>query len=404
MIRFGIPTLLSTAAPLLSVIVITHTQGAGAFLALGLGQSLGGIAAIMVTWGWDVTGPQGLLVRSATEQRALLFASLASRLTIFGVVLVPLLVGSLVVAPTGLATLTILTSVAAATQGLSPLWWLAGVGRPRLYLWYDAAPRAVSALTSAAAIVLAGHPELYPILTLIFVTTSYGVFYGRYAKSDLAGTPLSHIRPTLRTIRSNAPSAGISICAVIYNTTTLPITQIVAPIAATQYASAARLLNYWSVATVTTNNAIIGTVDGAAGSTSAHARRRALTTLTLQSLILALILLALAPWVSEHLFTIRLENRFVAIFMATAFLLNGINTGLAKYILIPQRAVRHVFFVTLAAALTGIVTIIPAAQSFGAAGAVGSVASAELTTFLGFLAWWRRSIWTRGGSAHDRLR
>lgn len=375
--RFALPTAMTTLAPLLCVVFITHLHGASAFVSLGLGQALGGLAAIAITWGWDVNGPQTLMSLGQAAQRQALLGSLHARLLLFLLACPILLTASSLLAPDGFHLLAASTTIAVASQGLSPTWWLAGLGKPLTILYVDAGPRALAAAIAAPSVFALG-PNIYPMLTVGAVGASYLFFHRRVLKGTTR--PNSMWRSTATNLRRNASTAGVSMSAAAYSTTTLPIMQAVSPAGASAYASAARLLSYWSLSTITTNNALIGTIHSKESLDVRSATRKAVWIISIQSAALALIMIILAPIFSNLLFGIELRDRLLVWSMAAAFALNGINTGLSKYVLIPRGAVRRVLFSTIAAALVGLITVVPLISLFGAGGGMMSVAFAELAT------------------------
>lgn len=380
-LKFAVPSLLTTLPPLVCVVTIAHRSGPIALLALGLGQALGGIVAIVVTWGWDVSGPQGLASSTTEKRKALLAESLAARTALLLLLGPLMLVVASILAPSPHVALTLLTGCAVALQGLSPSWWFIGIGDARAIVRVEAIPRAAAALLSAATIGLLGNPWLYPVMTLLTLSGSYVLFYKK-ALSGLSGKSLA-VREVAGSVKHNARSAGISMAAVAYNTATLPFAQIFAPSAAVEYASAARLMNYWALATITTNNALIGTIDREDNPIARAARRKALQLMSIQSVGLGIAATVLAPTLSKVLFNVPMTSPGLATAIGLAFAINGINTALSKYYLIPLGNVSSVLRITLLSALVGCSSIAPLALWQGSTGVVLSICLAEATTLVG---------------------
>lgn len=162
---FGAP-LISLVTPLLLLPVLARTLPQSEWAAIAVGQSIGGVAQLLVAWGWPLYGPAEAAGAPAAAA-AIARASLTERGRVLAVVAAPSAVVAVLLAPDpSTALLTVSMTVAGAVAGLSMQWYAAGVGRPSITVRYELVPRVAAVLIAAAAVPLTGAALAYPALLL----------------------------------------------------------------------------------------------------------------------------------------------------------------------------------------------------------------------------------------------
>lgn len=168
---FGAVPLIAAVVPFAVLPIASRIQGADGWAAIGTGQAIGALVAMIASYGWNVNG--GARVAEAMDssaQRGLYAQSLWCRLIAYGAVgsvgasLSAMLVGGEFAPVAALATL------ATGATGLTVAWYSVGVGQARIALWFEAIPVAALTLVSAGAMLLTGSVAAYPALMLLGVT------------------------------------------------------------------------------------------------------------------------------------------------------------------------------------------------------------------------------------------
>ncbi len=81
---FGVAggTAMAVLSQIVCLSVISYTSTTGAWAAIGLGQSIGGVAAIAATFGWNLSGPTRWADAPADRRTTLYADSLVNRLIV----------------------------------------------------------------------------------------------------------------------------------------------------------------------------------------------------------------------------------------------------------------------------------------------------------------------------------
>lgn len=148
---FLLPPVVQGLLTLISIPALIHVIGAEAWSRVVVGQAVGSIGAVIVLFGWSITGPALVAQQTSDDARAtVLRSSLPIRLLLVpvvatvGAVIVYLLVGGDFVLP-------ILGAVGAVALGLTNAWFFIGSNDPRRLLIFEVLP---GATTLAFALVV----------------------------------------------------------------------------------------------------------------------------------------------------------------------------------------------------------------------------------------------------------
>lgn len=380
--------ILSAFAPLALLPILARAAGVDGWASIIAGQAVGTLVASVATYGWSVVGPALVAGADPAGRWDGYRSSLASRAALL---LVALPVGCLVawrVAADGFVMLTILMACTQSLGALSPAWYAIGVGSPRMILRYDAGPRLLSVLLSAAAILAGVAIWSYPALVLVATLWGAGAATRRLRAEAPADRPRYQPREAwhdvVSVIRTQASAAGSQIAGATYGGATVAIVGLFATTAATaELASGDKLYRFGLMAVVAVGNTFQGWVAEVPYPQSRRRMSSSLLALAALGLAGAVGLTALGPWATGFLFGSDLSvTTATAAFYGLAFLSICLSTSLGRHILVPLGLPRYLLVATVGAAVVGIPGMALLAHRYGAAGGAAGYAASELTMAL----------------------
>lgn len=368
-IRFAVPTLLTALAPVAAVAAIAR-QGGEVFLALAIGQAVGGVGVLVCSVGANVSGPNWVLNAPPRQRTPILMATARSQVKACLVAAPVLAIGAVLLAPEGQSLMTVLAMLAMLVTACSPAWWLVGVGEPSAVTRVDALPRVAAALAGAALIV-SGQPAVwYPVLALTFAAVAYLRFY-LVAQRRGALSPAGVGVPRLPVEKQ---SLAISVVSGSYTSATLPLVHALAPMSGPAFAGGLRMLSYWNLSTVAVSQALQGWC--------AKSRRRTLVGLYLlagQGLALGAALAVIGPPLTRWLLGAAVTPSGATFWwLGATYAVLAVNTGFSKLVWFPVKGERLVLAAVVAAAAVGVSLLVLVVRDGGAASAVAAIACAEV--------------------------
>ncbi|WP_345148712.1 lipopolysaccharide biosynthesis protein [Arthrobacter ginkgonis] len=213
---------------LVSIPVLMGAVGAAAWGHIVLCQTVGVWASIVISFGWDLTGPAevsqahpGTLAARVARSLYVRFALLCFAVLVFMVVLWIIGAGrdALVF---GLAFLS------TAVLGMRCNWVFVGLSRPGMMQLLETLPRTMPTLVG---IILTAHlkqPEWILIGSTVGLFLAIGVTQV-WVSRDSDGSSVKSIGGIRSVIRKNIHGLGNSVIGVTYATAAIPIVAIVAP-------------------------------------------------------------------------------------------------------------------------------------------------------------------------------
>ncbi|GLZ51672.1 hypothetical protein [Actinomycetospora sp. NBRC 106378] len=363
--------------PLLLLPVIARVTSVEGWAAVAVGQSVGAVAMIVVTFGWNLSGPSRTAQADDAGRQALYREALASRLAAFLVVLPVEGVVAWLLAPEGFRVVAVLMALAVSATGLSPAWYAIGAGQARTLLVYDALPRVGAAVVGAPLLVLGAPLETYPI-ALLAASLGTTAVHARHTLGRFG------LRAALRQVdlRILVPDAASEIASGSYSAGAVALVGLgtgVRELAV--FAAGDRLFRLSLYAISSLCNALQGWV--AEPADRATVRRRFHTSLTLHSSVGVLGAFAIGgagPWVSGVVFGSDLAVDLpTAAGFAVAFLVISLETSVGRHYLIPRGYRRTYLAAVTSAVVVGVPALVGFAHLFGAPGGAWAVAAAEGT-------------------------
>lgn len=376
----GLP-LLSLLAPFVFLPVLARLADADAWVAIALGQSVGGFAALVASLGYPTLAPPLVAVASADERRRILATSMHVRIPVWLVAaLLGVIAASLLAPPNGRMEAAVMAA-AMSLAALAPTWFWIGVGRVKPILWLEVVPRMAASIAATAILLLGGAVMWYPVLLVVAMAAAPVVVPWRYAGAQLRRVDRAEVRAVLR---DHPPGVIAESAAGIYNALAVTIVAAVTPVAhAARYVSGDKAYRIGQYAVSALGNALQGwVVQAAPGRLGARLR----VVIGLHSLLGLAGMLGFAlwgPWLTRVAFTAD-----VAIDAVTAWgfgvALLGISLGTAcgRIGLISLGARKAFMVCVVVASATGSLSLVVGGVNWGAAGAAWGLGLTELASGL----------------------
>jgi O-antigen/teichoic acid export membrane protein len=372
-----------TMAALLSQIVclsvISYTSSSSAWAAVGLGQSIGGVAAIACTFGWNLSGPTRWADSPAPRRTTLYADSLVNRLIVTVATAPLVVVACWALAPAGEGVLVL--SMAAATLlsvGVAPTWFNIAEGHTAALNLYNFLPRSAASLGAAALVLLGAPPIIYPALLLALSVLATVVFTVKVLTRSMVR--LSGIGGIFR---SQVRMAAIDFMGGAFGAANIALvaSQVSVPDLAA-YTSGQRVYQLGILSLMVLSQSLQGwTVDPAADRT--HRGRIALKAHVLLGVVGGLAMGLVGPTISGLLFSdANSAPLSVTCLLAVSFFFVCCGTGTGVHVLIPHGQQRILMWAALTALVLGVPGVLLLAHYFGLVGGALGLAISQLGSLL----------------------
>ena len=376
----GVP-FLALVAPFLFLPVLSRVAGADAWVAIALGQSVGGFVALVVGLGYPTLAPPQVAIASAERRRRIVATSLHTRVPVWVIGVIIGVVIAALLAPASsrqdAATMAGVFSLA----GLAPTWYWIGVGRALPILWFEVLPRMLATLVATAVLLAGGDVIWYPILLGIAMIAGPAVVYVRLAGRDIFRPARADIGAVYR---AHPPAVIAETAAGAYNALAVTLVTAVAPvIQAARYVSGDKAYRIGQYSVTALGNALQGWVAEAAAHRSVFGRRLRIAVL----LHLGLgafgfaAFTAIGPELTSLLFGHAVAiDRLAALGFGVATLGISLGTACGRIGLISLGARKTFMVCVLIAASIGVIGLLIGGRFWGADGAACGLGIAELTS------------------------
>ena len=186
-VAFAGAPFISLIAPFFFLPVLARLAGEDAWVAIAVGQSVGGFAALVAGMGYPTLAPPVLAQASDAARRRYVATSLVVRGPVWFIAACAGAVVAALLAPGPYAVEASATAVVLSIAGLAPTWYWIGVGRAMPILWAEVLPRAGAMVLAAAALLLGGALLWYPVLLGVAMVAGPAVVYTRIARGGFTG-------------------------------------------------------------------------------------------------------------------------------------------------------------------------------------------------------------------------
>lgn len=388
----GIP-FLSLVAPFIFLPVLARLAGTDVWVAIALGQSVGGFVALLAGLGYPTLAPPIVAVASAKKRRRLLATSLHVRLPVW---IVSSAVGAIVaaiLAPETNRGEAAAMATAMSLAALAPTWFWIGVGKALPILWTEVLPRMAATLAATGILFAGGGAIWYPVLLAVAMIAGPAVVYLRIAGPELRRFNRAEVATVLR---HHPPGMIAETAAGIYNALAVAVVTSVTPVAqAARYVSGDKAYRIGQYSVSALGNALQGWVVEARK--AAIARRMRIVVLLHVGLGLAGFSAfgAFGPWLTRVLFGTDVAiDRATAFGFGVAMLGIALGTAFGRIGLITIGARQAFMVCVVVASAAGFGGLLVGGALWGAGGAAWGLGVAELLSGLGqgvvFTTLWRK--------------
>ncbi len=394
-VAFAGAPFLSLVAPFFFLPVLSRLAGVEAWVAIAVGQSVGGFAALVVGMGYPTLAPPILAVASDERRRRYIATSLHVRLPVWGIAAVAAGIVAGVLAPGAFRADAVATAIAMSLAGLAPTWYWVGVGRALPILWSEVLPRALAMVLAAGVLLVEGDLLWYPALLGLAMVAGPAVIYARVGATELWNPNRQEVTAVLRghllaTIAESAAGA--------YNALAVTLVAQVTPVAQTaRYVSGDKAYRIGQYGVSALGNALQGWV-AERGPDGVGRRMRAAIALHVTLGLVGMVGFGLiGPWFTKALFGADVGiDRATALGFGVAIFGIALGTVFGRIGLIMLGARRAFMVCVVSASAVGATALLLAGHRWGAPGAAWALGGTEIAsgvaqaTVLGFL--WRRRL------------
>lgn len=370
--------------PLVVLPVLAAKVGRDEWIALGIGQSMGALAAVVAAGGWSLSGPP-LVALNERDPRAVLTDALRSQCALLVAVTPLACLVAWAAAPKGGRLLAVLMTAAAATAGISPSWFLAVRGEIGHLLLVDVMPRVAAGVLAAGLVARWGADAApwYPLLTLLAGLAGPAWYATTFLTSPDSPTA-AVLRGQLMPLLSTLVAAGYSAAAVT----------LVALVAdhdgAAEFASGFRLYVVALAATVVVNQSTQQWARAGRGGTAGE-RSLAMRLYALVSLALLAGFATVGAPASRLLFGDDFGiGRATALALGVACAVLTMESFVTTHLVAPFGRHTEILRAALVGAVVGVPMTLIAAHRFGAPGGAWSLVASESLVTLVLLGFARR--------------
>jgi len=376
---FALVSVLPAAAALLGLAVIARSATVEQWSGLGVGGSVGALAGLVVLFGWRLVGPVAV-ARADTEGRRVVYAeSLADRAVLLVAALLASVVLAVLLVPEARAESATM-AVAMCLNGLSATWFYVGTGQPWTCLVNEGAPRVVLTVAGAVAVAAGAPVVAFPVAIALGMVAGAGVVTARLLGTRAPGLVLTTVSGSPARLRAQSTAATSEILAGGYTVASVAVVGAVATTGVTASFSAGdRLFRASLIPVSALASALQPRVARETGARFRQEARRAFARHAALALVGGVSLAVLGGPVARLLFG-DLGDLPAGAWVAygVGFAAIGLNSTLARHVLVPLDRTRQVMYGSLAGSLVGVAGMVLGATSSGVTGAVWGLAAGEV--------------------------
>lgn len=375
----GLP-FLSLITPFIFLPILSRIAPPDAWLAIAIGQSVGAFLALVVALGYNTVGPTMVALASPEERPTVLRASILARLVLVVPCAVVAVVVALLIAPSSYRLDAGLMSLAMVFTGLSSAWYMIGLGRAGLIVFYEILPRIVATILAAIALVLWGHVIWYPLL-LVFAAVISVIWY---LLRTVGLSALLERRPgEIRTVIAfNRSAMATELVGGAYNSLAVTFVSLTASAPqAASYVTGDKFYRIGQYSASALGNALQGWVVEEARAHFAVRAKRALLLHGALGIFGFAVFAIFGSWLSALIFGSSVAmDEATALGLGAATLGIVMGTALGRIILIGLGARREFLTCVIIGASLGVPAILLLAANFGAAGGAWGLAIGEFAS------------------------
>jgi O-antigen/teichoic acid export membrane protein len=236
LVGFGASMALLALASLILIPVMIRSSGEAGWGAIALGQGIGALGAVLVSYGWAMSGPSEIARGDDPTRLREFLGSLKVRAALLPAAGVVLVCVSMLIAPVR-SDLAAMGTVVALLAALTSNWYFVGLARPWLLLALETVPRLAFTIVGIAVMengadAITGLAWQSCGLVAAFVCSTWWILHSLRATGS---TRVS--APKLRTLLvDHGHGVASSLGSALYSSLPLVVVTVVAPLVQPMYA------------------------------------------------------------------------------------------------------------------------------------------------------------------------
>ncbi|MHA7281106.1 lipopolysaccharide biosynthesis protein [Arthrobacter sp. MDT2-2] len=385
LLGFSALPLISSLTPLLLLPVVARIGGVEGWASVALGQSVGAFGAIVVGYGLHISGPAAIIeANSLEDQRQVYSDAISARLLLLSIVLPVCAFIAWLLGAESYKFDSLMMSLAMLMNGISPAWYLIGLGRPGSIAKYETIPKMAATLLSLILLLVTGLIWLYPLAlcgaTWLGLLTFHKRYFGTYAIKK--GPKQS----TAKYLLQNGKIAATAAIGSAYVATPVPVGSLSLTYSGiSSLSSADRLYRYGLFTVVALGNAMQSWVLEQRSTEGRQANSRiAVMCHGLLGLAGCIFLSFFGELATEVIFGQQVASeQSITLWYGFAFLFVSLSTPLIRNTLIPAGRQNTVLALTIVSALIGLPVMVLGSMSLGAPGIGMGLATSEFIILAG---------------------
>jgi len=286
LLGFGLSVVLLALVALAAIPAMVSASGQAAWGAIVLGQSIGGIGAVVVGYGWGLFGPARVAAAAPTVRRTEYFEAVFAQLVLTLPTCVITASLAFALAPSW-RTFAAVGAVSATSIGLTANWYFVGVARPYALLVLETVPRAAGTVVGIILMYLGESAVAGPagmlagMLAGVTVSTTWV-----YVSTAREGAQRVRLRPlrTILALHRNGVTSNLGLA--LYRAAPIMIVSVVAPAVQPAFALADKVQAQVNVALAPGATVLQGWVPRAVGQARAQRARYAVAFAAVFALVL----------------------------------------------------------------------------------------------------------------------
>ncbi|MBK5249136.1 MAG: hypothetical protein JJE50_06830 [Actinomycetales bacterium] len=373
MFGFGLSMALLAVVSLLAIPAMVAASGPRAWASIATGQAVGAVAAVVIAYGWVVTGP-ARIARGDSSNRPVEYAESLSARAIICAPVAAAACGIAALVVRDHIGLAVLGALSAASIGMTASWYFVGLSKPYLLLALETAPRVAGTLVGIALMrqgwdAAAGLWGQLSGILLGVVLCSTWILGSRLARGSWRSR-----RPTARVLHEQRHGVLSSAVSSLYSALPIVIVGLVALPAQPAFAVLDKLQRQISAAISPFVTVLQGWVPRGRGLALVTRVRVALVVTVVAGLALAAGLLLVGPVLVTWLGNGQIRVPFGAIALMAAVLAVGlVESVAARACLVAAGRMDYMARVTAVGAVIGLAMVVVLASQWGTVGALWGV-------------------------------
>lgn len=377
---FAASTVLASVISVATIPVLIQRSGADAWSNLAIGQAVGTILAVVVAFGWGVTGPYAVAILPPSEVRSYYLQSVRIRGVLLVITTAPAVVITLFLVH-GQALAGVLSALAVMAGNLSGSWFYVGLSRPRSLFLLDTLPKVLATVVGALLVLLGAGLAVFAACQVLvaFITAAIAVGSALRLPAPIEDDARAGVRAAFRVLKGQTSAVVVAITAALYVSAPIIAVGALAPGSTATYAVGDRILKF----SLNGLNPIAQVFQGWVPNTDPRIlARRCRTALQAAILVGVLGALVICPLllIGSPLLTsgqVHLDV-LLAIVFALTFTAIAISRIVGLVCLVALQRVRSLAASTVIGAIVGVVALVVFTPGLGAIGAALAFLTSEV--------------------------